>query len=266
MTVFNSLNKWIRAWSLTPADEPIETVTSRLVKVDADGKSAFLKVHKPESDEHETGAYLSWRDGEGAVRALKATRDAVLLEFVPGPPLSDLVRDGRDEEAAAILASVVSKLHVTRPDPPETLRRLEDRFAPLLALTEGPDGEIAALTADLLGTTRQHIPLHGDIHHDNILHSDRGWLAIDPKGLIGDPHYDLANTLFNPIDMPELVWSAGRLGNLVSVLAEHTGHDRRRILEWALCHARVSAIWLEQDGMDPQPALNTLAPILAEIG
>ncbi|MFN3233326.1 MAG: aminoglycoside phosphotransferase family protein [Alphaproteobacteria bacterium] len=261
--MYSALQNWCAKWSLTPLDDPIQTVTSWLVKVDADGSPAYLKVHKPESDEHETGAYLTWRDGDGAVRALNATRDAVLLEFLSGPPLSDLVRDDRDKEAAQILADVVTTLHTPKPRRPETLQRLEDRFAPLLALDGGSDRDIAALAADLLATTYDPIPLHGDIHHDNILQSDRGWLAIDPKGLIGDRHYDLANTLFNPVHMPDLVRTEGRLGRLATTLAANTGYDRQRILSWALCHARVSAIWLAQDRLDPEPALSMLPLISA---
>ena len=35
--------------------------------------------------------------------------------------------------------------------------------------------------------------LHGDLHHDNILFDKkRGWLAIDPKGIIGEAEIEVS--------------------------------------------------------------------------
>jgi streptomycin 6-kinase len=59
---------------------------------------------------------------------------------------------------------------------------------------------IAAETAaDLLATQRDVVVLHGDMHHENILKfSSRGWLAIDPKGLVGERGFDYANIFCKP--------------------------------------------------------------------
>ena len=264
----DTLDHWCAAWALDPVDDPIETHVSWLVEVvEQDrGRRAFLKCHKPHSDERAGHAFLTWCAGQGAVHVYRATDEAVLMEYAPGPPLSGVVRQGQDEDAARILVDVVNELHVPRPGSPKGMQPLSERLAPLLLLTGGDDGDIAALTADLLATTMRDIPLHGDIHHDNILQSVRGWLAIDAKGLIGDPHYDLANALFNPIDMQSLVRAEGRLGRMASILASGTGYDRERILSYALCHARVSAIWSEQDGEDPSGALSMLEPIRQALG
>ena len=41
--------------------------------------------------------------------------------------------------------------------------------------------------------------LHGDLHPQNLLWAqDRGWVAIDPHGLVGDPGYDVGPLLINP--------------------------------------------------------------------
>jgi streptomycin 6-kinase len=56
----------------------------------------------------------------------------------------------------------------------------------------------AALAERLLSDPREVRVLHGDIHHRNIRQSARGWLAFDPKGLVGERTYDCANTLYNP--------------------------------------------------------------------
>ena len=41
--------------------------------------------------------------------------------------------------------------------------------------------------------------LHGDLHHYNILRDgDRGWVAIDPKGVVGEVEYEIGAALRNP--------------------------------------------------------------------
>lgn len=42
--------------------------------------------------------------------------------------------------------------------------------------------------------------LHGDLHHDNILLGEEGYRIIDPKGVAGDPVFDLARFIFNEFD------------------------------------------------------------------
>ncbi|HWD39400.1 MAG TPA: aminoglycoside phosphotransferase family protein [Fimbriimonas sp.] len=45
--------------------------------------------------------------------------------------------------------------------------------------------------------------LHGDLHHGNILLDGGTWRPIDPKGLVGDPHYECAALLRNPMERLE---------------------------------------------------------------
>ena len=43
--------------------------------------------------------------------------------------------------------------------------------------------------------------IHTDLHYENVLAADREpWLAIDPKPVSGDPHYELAPMLWNRFD------------------------------------------------------------------
>ncbi|OYX00148.1 MAG: hypothetical protein B7Z15_20540, partial [Rhizobiales bacterium 32-66-8] len=91
------------------------------------------------------------------------------------------------------------------------------------------------------------VPLHGDLHHDNIMSSDRGWLAIDPKGLIGDPAYDVANVFINPKGAAHLATDPRRIAARADILAERLNYSRKRILGWAAAHAALSACWLLAD-------------------
>jgi streptomycin 6-kinase len=52
---------------------------------------------------------------------------------------------------------------------------------------------------ELLANLSEVVVLHGDIHRCNVLDfGHRGWLASDPKGLVGERYCDLANLFCNP--------------------------------------------------------------------
>jgi streptomycin 6-kinase len=84
--------------------------------------------------------------------------------------------------------------------------------------------------------------LHGDVHHGNVLDfGARGWLAIDPKGLIGERGFDFANIFCNP-DV-EIATAPGRLARQVAVVSEAARIERPRLLQWILAYAGLSAAW-----------------------
>ncbi len=93
--------------------------------------------------------------------------------------------------------------------------------------------------------------MHGDFHHYNILRSERGWLVIDPKGVIGPAGYEIGPFMLNPWDS----FSDGssfqiKTERRVSILSERLGWERRKILNWATAHAVLSAWWSVEDNMD----------------
>ena len=99
----------------------------------------------------------------------------------------------------------------------------------------------------LLADPRDVVVLHGDIHHGNVLDGgERGWLAIDPKGLLGERTFDFVNILRNPDAAAAL--TPGRFDRQVEVLAAAASVERRRLLEWTLAFAGLSAAWHLADG------------------
>jgi streptomycin 6-kinase len=103
------------------------------------------------------------------------------------------------------------------------------------------------LFRELLSGDVEHTLIHGDLHTGNILLSARGWLTIDPKGVVGLPLYDAGNFV-NDLD-PLGDAAAERHATLrrASVLAETLGVDRREILTWAVAHAVLSGWWSYED-------------------
>ncbi len=114
----------------------------------------------------------------------------------------------------------------------------------------------SAATARALLSARpvDEVVLHGDIHHDNLLHfGARGWLAIDPKGLRGDRAFDYANLFCNPAH--DIAVDPARFEQRVACVTYATQLDRRRLLQWILAWAGLSAVWLMEDGLSPDTRL-----------
>jgi len=95
-----------------------------------------------------------------------------------------------------------------------------------------------------------HIPvlMHGDFHHFNILSSERGWLVIDPKRVIGPAGYEVGPFMMNPWgSFSDGVNDRLRVKRRVDILHQHLGWEHERILEWSLAHAVLSTWWGIED-------------------
>lgn len=260
-------------WGLSPDGHPIVTPTSRLLPVRYQGEPAMLKL--AEADEERWGAgLLAWWGGDGAVRVLEHDGDAILMERATGPrSLAAMAQqdEAGDDEAGRILCAVAGRLHATggRPAPP-ALTPLDRWFAALGpgAVAHGDRSPIlhrAATTAGaLLADPRDVVPLHGDLHHGNVLDAGpHGWLAIDPKRLGGERGFDYANLFRNPDD--EVATRPGRLARQADIVAEAAGLDRDRLLRWILALCGLSAAWHLADGGEPAADLAVAELALAEL-
>lgn len=235
-------------WQLNPDGDVIHTASSDVYPVIAGGHRAMLKVARV--DEETRGHDLmTWLDGEGAARVYRRDGDALLMERLDAAPsLLDMVRSD-DDGATGILVRAAQAVHCDRPAPWPELPTLRRWFRALE--TAAPDGEVWAeawaVASSLLDDPRDVRPLHGDLHHANVLWSgERGWVVIDPKGLIGDSGYDYANMLCNP--SLEFSLSPGRLERQIAVVAQAGGPPPQRLLGWVQAYAALSAAWSVQDG------------------
>lgn len=105
------------------------------------------------------------------------------------------------------------------------------------------------LRDDLLATSATPVLLHGDLHHDNILQNGADWVVIDPKGVIGEPAYEVAAFIRNPI--PELLALedvVNIISNRITLFSTILELPRQRILEWCFVEAVLSWAWALEDG------------------
>jgi streptomycin 6-kinase len=258
---------YIDRWQLTPDGAPIVTRTSRLMPVRWQDRAAMLKI-AIDAEEELGNERMAWWDGQGVPLVLAREGPAILLERAQGKDsLSHLVQLGRDDEASRVICEVVAKLHAPKYRPVPALVPLTQWFQELApsAVIHGGILRVSAATAHaLLSAPREIGVLHGDIHHDNILYfGERGWLAIDPKGLTGERGFDYANLFCNPDRA--IATDPGRFQRRIEVVAEAAGLDHKRLLQWVLAWAGLSAAWLLKGRIPPETPLQVATLAAAEL-
>jgi streptomycin 6-kinase len=200
--------------------------------------------------------FLAWRRGEGAVRLLGRDGHSMLLEYAGDTLLSRVLDEQGDNVATAIAADVMAKLLSPGKDPyPPELQPLRERLSSLFrkaktdrdASEDSLYVEAAAIAERLLSNPHDVRPLHGDLHHENILHGARGWLVIDPKGVLGDPGFDAANMFYNPLGRDALCLDPLRIAHMAEVFASTLGQSPAAILDHAIAYGCLSAAWHHED-------------------
>ncbi len=239
-----------------PDGAVFETATSWLRPVFWRGQPAMAKRLKPHSDEAAGAAFLAHWCGEGAVRLYFAQGDTLIMERATGTAsLRALVLSGGDDGAADVLAATIRRLHGAAGTPPAAAEPLAARFRALFERAGvHPTLAAGASVAETLLAMPQGSPiaLHGDLHHGNLLDGGaRGWLAIDPKGVVGERTYEVANLLRNPSPVVEVVLDSERALRHAGLYGQRLGLDAGRILRFAHAHAALSAAWDLEDGVDP---------------
>ena len=203
-----------------------------------DGTGAVLKIQYPHQEsENEAEALRTW-NGDGAVKLFDHDPEehGLLLERCqPGDHLSRVQQD----EALLVFADILPKLWITAGAP---FRRLADEAA--LWIERLPtewdaagrpcecsliDSALATLDF-LVGTQHGQVLLSQDLHGDNVLRAQRGWLAIDPKPLVGEREVALAPIIRGY----EFGHSRADVRKRLDWLTTTLQLDRERARKWAL--------------------------------
>jgi streptomycin 6-kinase len=183
-------------------------------------------------------------------------RSVVVMErIVPGTQLRDV--EMTDDEATRLAAESVATMWRPVPDP-AGLHPLRRWFRSLL--DEPPVDRIdpdllrhgQELATELLADTSRDRLLHGDFQHHNLLQraSDE-WAIIDPKGLVGNPGFEIAAWMYNPPGVTAREDYLERVRRRTDIFSEVWGIDRQELYAWAFAGAVLSVCW---SLADPMPA------------
>lgn len=247
-------------WGLR-IDAPFENLSFNYVApaIRLDGQTYVLKLCYGGPEVESEMAALRLADGSGMVRLMNddPAGSAMLLErAIPGDMLID---EPDDEDATRIAARVMTALW--RPAPAghafPTVSDWGKGFARMRQRYDGGTGPLPAdltgraerLYAELVATSAEPVVLHGDLHHYNILrHHDR-WLAIDPKGVVGEPAFEIGALMRNRLSSFEDDDVATEvLMRRIRIVADVTGLDADRMRQWTIAQAMLSLWWSIEDG------------------
>jgi streptomycin 6-kinase len=86
------------------------------------------------------------------------------------------------------------------------------------------------------------------ICHDNILEDKEGWIVIDPKGVVGEPAYEVGAFIRNPIpDLLRHEEASNIIQNRISLFSKRLDIPAHKIAGWALVQAVLAWVWALED-------------------
>lgn len=223
----------------------------------------ILKISCDEKSlSHEIQA-LKYFDGNGSIRLIShhPVHHALLLQqAVPGITLKSLY-SSQIEYVMDSYVDTMKKLHNKHLSKTHDYRHIKDWLSVIDNL---PDQvcpprltkKAVALKNELLASISDEVFLHGDLHHDNILKDRDHWLAIDPKGIVGEPEFEIA--AFDFMYVNELA-NMNNVKNIfevrVNLLAQKANLNPQRIRDWVFVRLILMAAWHVEDNGDPSWAI-----------
>ncbi|MGQ3887912.1 aminoglycoside phosphotransferase family protein [Legionella sp. CNM-1927-20] len=248
-------------WSLSNL-KPVKNMTWHFV-----AKGNFQRTHtivlkigcdkKTISDEYHA---LTHFNGQGCIKVLALDLDynALLLEqAIPGNSLK-YINELTLHEKITCYASIVKQL-AAKP-PPKNYQfhavthwlRVIDNLTPH-KFEQALIDKAQRLKSKLINTSTSFYLCHGDLHLENIINHQKSWLAIDPKGIIGDIGFEAA--AYDLISKEELNQEKQNCKTIILErlikLAKALDIDLAYLTSWVFLRVILSAQWFIEDKGDP---------------
>ncbi|MFD1738396.1 aminoglycoside phosphotransferase family protein [Bacillus salitolerans] len=215
-----------------------------------DGREVVVKLSIPGKEFLNELKVLQLLNSKGIVQLIDYNMEKgilILEKITPGYTLAEMTDD---EAACVIAADVVKNISMPAPDHTEipttkereeSLRRQFEKHNDSGPISKQSFEKALNIFAYLNHTIEQQMLLHGDFHHYNVLASSDGkWIAIDPKGLIGEIEYDLIQYLLNKLPNEDAYRVIERR---VNIFTRELHLNKKRLLLWGYCHAVLATSW-----------------------
>lgn len=187
------LTSLLDRWQLTiEAEAPPGWPTNLVLFVrNLRGERLVVKLGHPNPESDSEQAYLDAQKDRPVVELLGSAPGYAMLmpRIMPG---TSLRREIMNHDAIA--AALALHLHLPSLSHDERFPRFADWLERAFAeyARNGRDQQFIKFTQrarelfiQISAASENEMLLHGDLHHDNILKSESGWIAIDPKGVRG---------------------------------------------------------------------------------
>lgn len=268
-------------WGLTLGRPTAEIKVNYIAYVEmGHGAEAVLKVGVPHGDFSAEMEALAIYEGRGINRLIDCdkTLNAMLLERLRPGEMLDSVEDVREQ--SEIAARILCDLHAIPPPAHHTLPHFMDwmhgAFADAKTCQDPARarGYIAQIprVESMMGILTEpdepQILLHGDLHHWNILSdADRGWMAIDPKGVIGASCLDVGRFINNAMGFGETAGAKRKiLLEAVAVFSAVLGENEERVFAGAFCDKIMGSSWgLKQNPDEHEASSQEALKVMVEV-
>lgn len=102
--------------------------------------------------------------------------------------------------------------------------------------------------------------LHGDLHHDNILLRSNGqYVLIDPKGVLGDPVFDIARFMLNEFEEELTPSVANKMSSIIQYLENNLLLSQSILKKLLFVETTLGACWQVEDGASEVELKKTLS-------
>lgn len=232
------------------------------------GTQAALKYYPAGHMGNETSglAYLERVAGAGAVRVYARSTDAVVMEWLQGASLGELARTQGEKTADHGLAKVAARLFAAEVSA-DGLLSVAEIMAPLRdACFTAPEAREAQSIAwacldQMQRGAVKSVALHGDLHHDNIIHTAQGLRAFDAKGLAGPQAYELANAFRHPRGCRAFAADAQVIRHRAITWGRVAGCGAQEQLRWAIAKLLLSMLWSGQEAPEERALLRHMLKV-----
>lgn len=192
--------------------------------------------------------------GFGVIKVLMENDGVLLLErAVTGVSLKSYFPE-KDNDAIHITSECLKRLHQAPIAGDHHFPHVKDWLVALdndMGIPTDYLHKARRLRDELIATSATPVLLHGDLHHDNILKNGHDWIVIDPKGAIGEPAYEVAAYIRNPI--PELLAHkdvSGIIDYRITQFSIILKLSKQRIIDWCYVQAILAWVWALEDNGD----------------
>ena len=169
-----------------------------------------------------------------------------------------------DLEACEVVAGLYADLHVPALPQLRSLTSYVDRWTARLAALPRDAPLPRRLVEQAVSLGRDFVTddastgtlIHADLHYENVMAvGAAGWLAIDPKPVSGDPHYEPAPMLWNRTEELAGDVRAG-LRRRFHTLVDTAGLDEDRARDWVVVRMLHNCLWAVEEDPGLEQELN----------
>jgi streptomycin 6-kinase len=256
--VKSELNIYAEKWALSQLEVIDDGKASCVLKaVSKQYGSVILKKRetvKTIEDEFNT---LSEYNGRHFCKVYEVDLEHGILLEEQVQPGTELIKETSLDQRLKVFCSIYKELHIEPSNPYKypTYYDWVNKIATYMQTREDHRQlcmhmkKAEEICKELISLYPRKMLLHGDLHHYNILQNDHnGYTLIDPKGVIGDPIFDLPRFLLNEMEDEINQVLFDKINHAITVIGDKLGIPTEIIKKTFYIEMAMAECWRVEDG------------------